>query len=176
MPHSTYARDMNTPRSTNNQLEPPSAHAPRPARSKNGCLTCRRRKVRCDEQRPRCSHCERLNLQCRWRPPYSATQWRFVGTEPGQFSIATGPPSLGHAQEQPQASPAESQSSSAMNQAGWPQNPAVDQLFDYASFMWDAGGEAMGGQGSPDRPRLDFDAGNDWSVGTQRIDGRAKKG
>ena len=37
-------------------------------RSHNGCLTCRRRKVRCNEQRPRCSHCERLNLQCTWRP------------------------------------------------------------------------------------------------------------
>lgn len=26
----------------------------------------RRRKVRCNEQRPRCSHCERLNLECTW--------------------------------------------------------------------------------------------------------------
>lgn len=26
----------------------------------------RRRKVRCNEQRPRCSHCERLNLDCTW--------------------------------------------------------------------------------------------------------------
>lgn len=38
----------------------------RPARSKDGCLTCKRRKVRCNEQRPRCSHCERLNLECNW--------------------------------------------------------------------------------------------------------------
>ncbi|KAF8860393.1 hypothetical protein BDZ45DRAFT_703831 [Acephala macrosclerotiorum] len=40
----------------------------RAPRSKAGCLTCRRRKVRCNEQKPRCSHCERLNLQCTWRP------------------------------------------------------------------------------------------------------------
>jgi hypothetical protein len=39
-----------------------------PPRSKTGCLTCRRRKVRCTEQRPRCGACERLNLQCVWRP------------------------------------------------------------------------------------------------------------
>lgn len=43
---------------------------PRPARSKNGCNACRRRKVRCNERRPRCAHCERLNLDCTWnRPP-----------------------------------------------------------------------------------------------------------
>ena len=29
-------------------------------------LAARRRKVRCSEQRPRCSHCERLNLDCTW--------------------------------------------------------------------------------------------------------------
>lgn len=26
----------------------------------------------------------------------------------------------------------------------WPNPGAVDQLFDYASFMWDAGGDALG--------------------------------
>ncbi|ETN44130.1 uncharacterized protein HMPREF1541_10680 [Cyphellophora europaea CBS 101466] len=41
-------------------------HTRRPARSKDGCLTCKRRKVRCNEQKPRCSHCERLNLECNW--------------------------------------------------------------------------------------------------------------
>ncbi|KAF2475050.1 uncharacterized protein BDR25DRAFT_280688 [Lindgomyces ingoldianus] len=45
---------------------------PRPARSKNGCNACRRRKVRCNERRPRCAHCERLNLDCTWnRAPTS---------------------------------------------------------------------------------------------------------
>jgi hypothetical protein len=29
-------------------------------------MIIRRRKVRCNEQRPRCSHCERLNLECTW--------------------------------------------------------------------------------------------------------------
>lgn len=29
----------------------------------------RRRKVRCNEQKPRCSHCERLNLECTWHRP-----------------------------------------------------------------------------------------------------------
>ncbi|KAF2176574.1 hypothetical protein K469DRAFT_733677 [Zopfia rhizophila CBS 207.26] len=48
------------------QQTPSSEPAPRPARSKNGCNACRRRKVRCNERRPRCAHCERLNLDCTW--------------------------------------------------------------------------------------------------------------
>lgn len=40
---------------------------PHGPRSKNGCLTCKRRKVRCNELRPRCYHCQRLNLDCVWK-------------------------------------------------------------------------------------------------------------
>ncbi|SPN96480.1 uncharacterized protein DNG_00008 [Cephalotrichum gorgonifer] len=38
-----------------------------PRRSRNGCLTCKRRKVRCNEERPHCYHCQRLNLECVWK-------------------------------------------------------------------------------------------------------------
>lgn len=34
-------------------------------RSRNGCLTCRKRKKRCDEK-PTCDTCERLRLPCRY--------------------------------------------------------------------------------------------------------------
>ncbi|KAE8553092.1 hypothetical protein EYB25_004471 [Talaromyces marneffei] len=43
----------------------------RVARTRTGCLTCRRRKVRCNEVRPKCGHCSRLRLSCTW-PPDSA--------------------------------------------------------------------------------------------------------
>ncbi|KAI0399868.1 hypothetical protein F4802DRAFT_587326 [Xylaria palmicola] len=33
-------------------------------RSKNGCQTCKTRRVRCDEKHPECSHCLRLQLEC----------------------------------------------------------------------------------------------------------------
>lgn len=33
-------------------------------RRKTGCLTCRKRKVRCDEGKPRCRRCERLQVFC----------------------------------------------------------------------------------------------------------------
>ncbi|CAG8909096.1 unnamed protein product [Penicillium egyptiacum] len=40
-------------------------------RRRTGCLTCRARKVRCDEGKPSCSNCDRLRLQCLYRPPIS---------------------------------------------------------------------------------------------------------
>ncbi|KAI1779136.1 hypothetical protein F4818DRAFT_240297 [Hypoxylon cercidicola] len=40
----------------------------RPARSKTGCSSCRRRKVRCDETKPLCQACQRLGLTCSYEP------------------------------------------------------------------------------------------------------------
>ncbi|KAF2742833.1 putative Zn(II)2Cys6 transcription factor-like protein [Sporormia fimetaria CBS 119925] len=36
-------------------------------RSRQGCLTCRRRRKRCDQQEPKCGACVRLNLVCEWQ-------------------------------------------------------------------------------------------------------------
>ncbi|QUC23452.1 uncharacterized protein UV8b_07693 [Ustilaginoidea virens] len=41
-------------------------------RSRSGCLTCKQRKVKCNEQHPKCSHCERLNMECIWAFPRRA--------------------------------------------------------------------------------------------------------
>ncbi|CAF3449348.1 unnamed protein product [Fusarium graminearum] len=38
----------------------------RNSRSKTGCQTCRAKKVKCDEQRPECARCKRLQLTCNW--------------------------------------------------------------------------------------------------------------
>ncbi|KAJ6005992.1 hypothetical protein N7451_003936 [Penicillium sp. IBT 35674x] len=38
-------------------------------RRRTGCLTCRARKVRCDETKPSCSNCDRLRLHCVYKPP-----------------------------------------------------------------------------------------------------------
>lgn len=40
--------------------------APGALRSTTGCLTCRRRKKKCNEQKPVCIGCDRNRLQCRW--------------------------------------------------------------------------------------------------------------
>ncbi|KAF2248548.1 putative Zn(II)2Cys6 transcription factor-like protein [Trematosphaeria pertusa] len=36
-------------------------------RSRQGCLTCRARRKRCDGKRPDCQNCTRLNLVCEWQ-------------------------------------------------------------------------------------------------------------
>ncbi|KFY81916.1 hypothetical protein V500_10978 [Pseudogymnoascus sp. VKM F-4518 (FW-2643)] len=35
-------------------------------RSKTGCSTCLKRKIKCDEQRPNCQRCTSLELSCEW--------------------------------------------------------------------------------------------------------------
>lgn len=37
-------------------------------RSRNGCWTCRTKKVKCDEKRPKCQRCVRLRLLCDYEP------------------------------------------------------------------------------------------------------------
>ncbi|KAG9615260.1 hypothetical protein KCU86_g24277, partial [Aureobasidium melanogenum] len=41
-------------------------------RSRAGCWTCRKRKVKCDETHPRCGPCTRLNKECDWE-----FRWKF---------------------------------------------------------------------------------------------------
>ncbi|KXS98510.1 hypothetical protein AC578_5525 [Pseudocercospora eumusae] len=38
-------------------------------RVRSGCITCRRRKVKCDEARPFCDNCTRLKRRCIYAPP-----------------------------------------------------------------------------------------------------------
>ncbi|KAG0674300.1 hypothetical protein C6P42_002294 [Pichia californica] len=47
------------------------ARAPNEKRSRNGCLTCKNRRVKCDEVHPSCGHCSRLNLSCSYAKQYS---------------------------------------------------------------------------------------------------------
>lgn len=43
-------------------------------RSRNGCWTCRTKKVKCDEQRPNCHRCTRLRLLCDYAPRIKHTK------------------------------------------------------------------------------------------------------
>ncbi|KAH8685085.1 hypothetical protein BGZ61DRAFT_423526 [Ilyonectria robusta] len=47
----------------------PQSSNRRKARSKNGCLTCRVRKVKCDERRPACQRCTNGLMKCEWLEP-----------------------------------------------------------------------------------------------------------
>ncbi|KAL6862082.1 hypothetical protein J3F83DRAFT_762783 [Trichoderma novae-zelandiae] len=107
-------------------------------RSRCGCLTCKRRKVKCDEQRPRCSHCERLNLECKWRPHHAAAlskQRQDVNSENADSSSHPLAPS-------PSTDP-------SPTATGLRTLQAMDEVFDYASFMWDPG-SSLWQQESPD--------------------------
>jgi len=41
---------------------------PKYTRSKSGCLTCRRKKIKCDERKPVCQRCTHSQLDCTWPP------------------------------------------------------------------------------------------------------------
>lgn len=41
-------------------------------RSRQGCVTCRQRRVKCDEMHPRCGQCTRLSRECDW-----TRKWKF---------------------------------------------------------------------------------------------------
>ncbi|KAK2690098.1 hypothetical protein QWA68_010042 [Fusarium oxysporum] len=69
----------------------------RKARSKNGCLTCRIRKVKCDEQRPVCKRCENSPNKCEWLEPGQALSARGKRIE----SPAYGSPRLLASSESP---------------------------------------------------------------------------
>lgn len=43
-----------------------SVRRPRKSRTKSGCLACRARRKKCDEQKPVCRSCDRLQLSCSW--------------------------------------------------------------------------------------------------------------
>ncbi|EON63900.1 hypothetical protein W97_03128 [Coniosporium apollinis CBS 100218] len=51
-------------------ISPQSAVSKTPkGRSKTGCITCRRRKKKCDETKPICVHCQKNNVHCEGYPP-----------------------------------------------------------------------------------------------------------
>ncbi|PON21659.1 hypothetical protein TGAM01_v209397 [Trichoderma gamsii] len=106
-------------------------------RSRCGCLTCKRRKVKCDEQRPRCSHCERLNLECKWRPLHAVALSKQRTDTNGERPTGDG---------QPITSPSTERSPTV---SGLRTLQAMDEVFDYASFMWDPS-SSLWQQESPD--------------------------
>ncbi|KAH6884569.1 hypothetical protein B0T10DRAFT_608870 [Thelonectria olida] len=70
-------------------------------RSKNGCLTCRIRKVKCDERRPVCQRCTNRPVKCEWLEPGKplslrrARSWKksILGPDASQRPLAILKPS-----------------------------------------------------------------------------------
>ncbi|KAM3426571.1 hypothetical protein NHJ13734_009375 [Beauveria thailandica] len=67
-------RDTNEPLVPSESLAPPSAQRRKrqwATRAKTGCLGCRIRRVKCNEQRPKCASCTKRNMACHYElnPP-----------------------------------------------------------------------------------------------------------
>ncbi|CAG1964739.1 unnamed protein product [Fusarium graminearum] len=54
------------------------------ARSRTGCMTCKNRRVRCDEQRPTCLNCETAGLSCGFAAPSLPLRERRKSYLPGE--------------------------------------------------------------------------------------------
>ncbi|USP78835.1 uncharacterized protein yc1106_06109 [Curvularia clavata] len=59
----------------------PPTHGSQRLKSKTGCLTCRARRKKCDEEHPTCIGCRRNHLICTWPSP--ATQHTIPAKKPG---------------------------------------------------------------------------------------------
>jgi hypothetical protein len=44
-------------------------------RTKTGCLTCRKRRIKCGEERPMCKNCIKSKRHCEWRSAYYFPGW-----------------------------------------------------------------------------------------------------
>ncbi|KAK7551309.1 hypothetical protein JOL62DRAFT_91491 [Phyllosticta paracitricarpa] len=55
---------------------------PKHPRSRTGCLTCREKRIKCDEQRPTCTQClkSRNRRNCEWRSQTSKAQTKETGS------------------------------------------------------------------------------------------------
>ncbi|KAJ3510427.1 hypothetical protein NM208_g15530 [Fusarium decemcellulare] len=65
-------------------MSEPQSSRRRNVRSKNGCVTCRIRKVKCNEQRPVCDRCVNSPTKCEWLEPGRALSSRRAATTKNQ--------------------------------------------------------------------------------------------
>ncbi|PNP45239.1 hypothetical protein TGAMA5MH_02962 [Trichoderma gamsii] len=63
--HLTPALDAST-HTPDQEVTPQQRQRRYAPRSRQGCLTCRARRKRCDAHHPDCRNCTRLNAECRW--------------------------------------------------------------------------------------------------------------
>ncbi|PHH80825.1 hypothetical protein CDD82_1483 [Ophiocordyceps australis] len=62
-------------------------------RTKTGCLTCRKRKKKCDEQKPECSNCIRGGFVCAGYPPQRGPGWQKPDNKTAAIPLESKDPS-----------------------------------------------------------------------------------
>lgn len=94
----------------------------------------RRRKVRCDEQRPLCGHCRRLRLDCRW------DHGRHARTLSAAHSQDSATAKVDHVRQDGDERLQEGEEPGITSQVSIVDQATTDldlnEVFDYASFMW----------------------------------------
>ncbi|KAH8705572.1 putative C6 finger domain protein [Talaromyces proteolyticus] len=62
-------------KSSGRELPPDRTQRPKQSKSRNGCTTCKAKRLKCDETKPSCQQCHRRNVTCggykkdfKWRP------------------------------------------------------------------------------------------------------------
>ncbi|PVI05562.1 hypothetical protein DM02DRAFT_516492 [Periconia macrospinosa] len=70
---------------------------PRPSRARGlrtttGCLTCRKRRVKCDEKKPRCGQCSRSERECVYAPASAAGTLSIRTSGGGEIDPTIAPP------------------------------------------------------------------------------------
>lgn len=64
-------------------------------KSRHGCLTCKKRKVRCDMNKPICENCHRLERQCTYADTLDTlSPSKTLPYESSFASVSPGPPSI----------------------------------------------------------------------------------
>ncbi|EUC30638.1 hypothetical protein COCCADRAFT_7354 [Bipolaris zeicola 26-R-13] len=102
-------------------------------RTKTGCLTCRKRRIKCDEAHPMCRNCQKSKRECLGYDPIFKQQ-----SGPAQIQPA---PNAAPASQAPNAPPAPAPPASAYSQSPVPQGYAPASSAGYASAAPATSGE-----------------------------------
>ncbi|KAI9375281.1 hypothetical protein BJX61DRAFT_531697 [Aspergillus egyptiacus] len=113
-------------------------------RSRNGCATCISKKVKCDETRPNCTRCVRLQLACEWAlpKPSLASRRRGFGPIKDRNSGLWSPSAIMPKKDDRSIAPDQSNLSTLDTQDYLP-SPGLDELLQSSDLLAEL--EASGG-------------------------------
>ncbi|KAJ4153998.1 hypothetical protein LMH87_010462 [Akanthomyces muscarius] len=99
-------------------------------RTKTGCLTCRRRKKKCDEAKPECNNCIKGAFVCAGYPPQRGAGWpKMIENKPGGVPLESKDPS--YVPPGAYGMPASPYTSSQAANNGQPSGPKREPLPQY---------------------------------------------
>ncbi|ATY62767.1 C6 zinc finger domain-containing [Cordyceps militaris] len=120
-------------------------------RTKTGCLTCRRRKKKCDEAKPECNNCIKGAFVCAGYPPQRGAGWpKMVENKPGGIPLESKDPN--YVPPGAYGMPASPYTSSQAANSGQPSGPKREPLPQYRgqNIRVDTAKGADGPSGSPE--------------------------